>query len=118
MPIPWQVQFVQTHHGIALDSLLEFQNCITNDKSFADGSQTTMGIPNVVNRCNNIRPCQEERRPTNMGKKYRSRLWQSGAHMIKTKFPKFIWQQLSIQGTCNHIRAKTKFAISVEVIYG
>jgi hypothetical protein len=33
---------------------------MANEKSFADGSQTTPGVPNAVNRRGNIRPVHVE----------------------------------------------------------
>jgi hypothetical protein len=65
MPTPWQVQFVLKFCGITLVSLLELQNFMANEKSFADSSQT-VGISTTVNRSNNNNfqsSRQEERRP-------------------------------------------------------
>jgi hypothetical protein len=77
IPTTWQVQFVQTLGGIALVSLLELQNFMANEKSFADGSQT-VGTSTTVNCSNNNfwSSCQEERRPM-FARNTGSRLWQS-----------------------------------------
>jgi hypothetical protein len=50
MPTQWQVQFVRTHRGIALVTLLELQNFMSNEKTFADG--TTTGNKTTTNRNN------------------------------------------------------------------
>jgi hypothetical protein len=50
MPTQWQVQFVHTHRGIALVTLLELQTFMSNKKTFADGihlsTGKTVGNPN------------------------------------------------------------------------
>jgi hypothetical protein len=60
MPTQWQVQFVRTHHGIALVTLLELQTFMSNEKTFADGIQLTTG-KTIVNRNHPASHCQERR---------------------------------------------------------
>jgi hypothetical protein len=50
MPTQWQVQFVQTHTGIALTTLLELQNFMSNKKTFTDGIHPTTPRTATVNR--------------------------------------------------------------------
>jgi hypothetical protein len=45
----WQVQFVCTHTGIALTTILEQQNFMSNEKTFTDGMQPTMSRMAAVN---------------------------------------------------------------------
>ena len=50
MPTQLQVQFVRTHTGIALTTLLELQNFMSNKKTFADGIHPTTTRTATVNR--------------------------------------------------------------------
>jgi hypothetical protein len=68
MPTQWQVQFVQTHHGVALVTLLELQTFMSNEKTFADGIQLTSG-KTVVNCNHPASHCQERRPMAQVGRK-------------------------------------------------
>jgi hypothetical protein len=68
MPTQWQVQFVPTHCGIALVTLLELQTFMSNEKTFADGIQLSPG-KTVVNRNHQPSHRQERRQMLPAGQK-------------------------------------------------
>jgi hypothetical protein len=47
MPAPWQVHFVRSHSGIANVTLLELQNFMANEKTFAGGSFEHFLVPMI-----------------------------------------------------------------------